>query len=250
MKFAVVIPARYESSRFPGKPLIDIGGKTMIQRVYEQCLLVKSLSKIIVATDDDRIAQVVVKFGGNVCMTSNTHQSGTDRIQEVVSLLGLEEEVIINVQGDEPFIDPLQIEKLIACFEDKNAAIATLVKKVTDQETLHNPNTPKVILNNNQYAIYFSRAVIPSIRNVAKEDWLSKHDYFQHIGIYGYKREVLKEITQLSQSTLEIAESLEQLRWLENGYAIKTAITDIETIAIDTPDDLAKVLAKMNLAKG
>jgi 3-deoxy-manno-octulosonate cytidylyltransferase (CMP-KDO synthetase) len=236
-----VIPARYDSSRFPGKPLVDIGGKSMIQRVYEQCSKSTSLNKLIVATDDQRIADHVKLFGGNVTLTSINHQSGTDRCAEVANNYP-EFDFLINIQGDEPMINPDQIDLLCKCFENPNASIATLVKKISSNEELFNENTPKVILNKNNEAILFSRTAIPFIRGKAKENWIEHYTFYKHIGIYGFKKETLKNLYNLPVSALESAEALEQLRWIENGYRIHTAITDKESQAIDTPQDLEKLL--------
>lgn len=240
-----IIPARFASTRFPGKPLIDLAGKSMIQRVYERCLLSKSLSDVVVATDDEIIFNHVQDFGGKVCMTSTMHPSGTDRCAEAINNLKMDADVVVNIQGDEPLINPNQIDLLVDCFQDSRTQIATLIKVITQTEVLVNPNTPKVILDTDQFAIYFSRESIPHIRNTETTEWLSKHTFYQHIGIYAYQTEVLKTITQLKPSTLERAESLEQLRWIENGYKIKTAISNDETIAIDTPEDVARVLEKI-----
>ncbi|MGE0562019.1 MAG: 3-deoxy-manno-octulosonate cytidylyltransferase [Flavobacteriales bacterium] len=241
MKILGIIPARFGSTRFPGKPLIDIDGKTMIQRVYEQAKQTTALADVMVATDDDRIFDEVARFGGKVVMTSPNHQSGTDRCAEVLNKLNEHFDVVINIQGDEPFIDPKQINQLCNCFLDDKTQIATLIKRITDQHDLFNENKVKVIFNVNQFAIYFSRNAIPFFSGETQENWLKKHSYFKHIGIYGYKTEVLKTITALKPSTLELAEGLEQLRWLENSYNIKVAETDLEAIAIDTPDDLKKI---------
>lgn len=246
MKVAAIIPARYASTRFPGKPLAAIAGKTMIQRVYEQCKKLASLDYVIVATDDERIAAEVNRFSGQVCMTSSSHLTGTDRIWEVVESLNLAADVIINVQGDEPFIQPEQLQLIIDCFNDPLAQIATLVKTIDDSTVLFNPNTPKVILDQHQFAIYFSRQAIPFLRNEPAENWINKHTYFQHIGIYGYRKQVLQQIIQLAPSKLELAESLEQLRWMEAGFKIKTAITNQSTIAIDTPEDLTLAINIFN----
>ncbi len=243
MKFIGIIPARYASTRFPGKPLADMKGKYMIQRVYEQAR--KVLDNVCVATDDDRIFNAVESFGGNVVMTSAEHRSGTDRCFEAYNRLGGNEDVIINIQGDEPFIKPEQIESLIACFDSPQTQIATLVRpfEATEgYEALANPNSPKVILNDKNEALYFSRSIIPYMRNISPEQWPDKHVYYKHIGMYGYRADILSQITRLPQSSLEIAESLEQLRWLQNGYTIKVGITTQETIGIDTPDDLQKAL--------
>jgi 3-deoxy-manno-octulosonate cytidylyltransferase (CMP-KDO synthetase) len=235
-----IIPARYASTRFPGKPLVDIAGKSMIQRVYEQAKKCTHLSEVIVATDDDRIFAHVTGFGGKAVMTSSDHQSGTDRCAEVAQKHS-EYDVIINIQGDEPYIDPEQISKVISCFNDANTQIATLVKKVLTNEELHNVNSPKVILNKKAEAIYFSRSPLPHIRGQEQQNWLQYFIYFKHIGIYGYRSDILQQVTKLPVSTLEKAESLEQLRWIENGYRIKIAETELETYAIDTPEDLEKL---------
>ena len=238
MKIAAIIPARYASTRFPGKSLADIAGKTMIQRVYEQCKQINELAYVIVATDDERIYQKVIQFGGQACMTSSQHLTGTDRIWEVVEKLNLAVDVIINVQGDEPFIQPSQIQNIIDCFQDPNAAIATLVKPIQQNEVLFNVNAPKVVLDDAHFALYFSRQAIPFLRNEPTENWLNNHTYYQHIGIYGFRKDVLQKLVKLAPSKLEQAESLEQLRWLAAGYKIKTATTHETTIAIDTPEDL------------
>ncbi|MCD7932786.1 MAG: 3-deoxy-manno-octulosonate cytidylyltransferase [Tannerellaceae bacterium] len=244
MKFIGIIPARYTSTRFPGKPLADMAGKPMIQRVYEQVQQV--LDKVIVATDDTRIEQAVLQFGGGVVMTSPDHQSGTDRCYEAFIKAGQGYDVIINIQGDEPFIHQEQIEALKECFNSPEVDIATLVKpfKATDdfEKDLFNPNSPKVVLNKNREALYFSRSVIPYVRGKNHLEWLQNHTFYKHIGLYGYRAHVLSEITRLPQSTLELAESLEQLRWLENGYKIKAGITQHETIGIDTPEDMERAL--------
>lgn len=238
LRFAGIIPARYASTRFPGKPLADINGKIMIQRVYEKVSGI--LDDVYVATDDERILNAVKDFGGNAIMTSDQHKSGTDRCLEAYNKTGKQFDVIINIQGDEPFIQPEQIKALQDCFLDNDTQIATLVKAINrnDESTLFNPNIPKVVLSKDNYALYFSRSTIPHIRGKEKEEWLAQHTYYKHIGIYAYRAEVLKKITALPQSSLEIAESLEQLRWLENGYRIKAGITTQETIGIDTPEDL------------
>ena len=241
MKILGIIPARYASSRFPGKPLVDIAGKSMIQRVYEQAKKCSQLSEVIVATDDDRIFEHVNSFGGKAEMTSSTHQSGTDRCAEVAEKHP-EYDVIINIQGDEPYINPDQISKLISCFGDPGTQIATLIKKVSNEQELYNTNSPKVIINKNSEAIYFSRSPLPHIRGQEPQNWFQHFTYFKHIGIYGYRAEILKQITKLPVSALEKAESLEQLRWIENSYKIKVAETEIETVAIDTPEDLKKLI--------
>jgi 3-deoxy-manno-octulosonate cytidylyltransferase (CMP-KDO synthetase) len=240
MRFLAVIPARYASTRFPGKPLALLGGKTMIQRVYEQvCGL---FDEVCVATDDERIASAVQAFGGKVMMTSVDHKSGTDRCNEAADRMG-SFEVIVNVQGDEPFIHADQLETLKRCFDDAQTEIATLVKPFPADDPyalLENVNSPKVVIDRHQRALYFSRSIIPFQRSKAPDQWLANHIYYKHIGLYAYKRDVLRAITALPQSPLELAESLEQLRWLENGYTIKVGVTNRETIGIDTPEDLQR----------
>ena len=243
MKFLGIIPARYASTRFPGKPLADIGGKPMIQRVYEQAQT--AVDELVVATDDERIANVVHHFGGRVVLTSTEQHSGTDRCYEAFLKTGIFFDVVINIQGDEPFIQPKQIERLKSCFSEADTQIATLVKpfdKNDDTEQLVNVNTPKVVINNRNEAMYFSRSIIPFMRGVANPEWIEKHTFYKHIGLYAYRSDILKEITALPQSSLELAENLEQLRWLQNGYKIKVAITNQETIGIDTPEDLKKAM--------
>jgi 3-deoxy-manno-octulosonate cytidylyltransferase (CMP-KDO synthetase) len=248
LQFAGIIPARYASSRFPGKPLAMIGNKPMVQRVYDQAS--KILTQVWIATDDRRIFEAVSEFGGKVIMTSPDHLSGTDRCAEAITKIiadsGNNIDIVINIQGDEPFIKPEQITLLMKCFSDENVELATLVRKVEPEEDIFNPNQPKVILNLKGDAIYFSRAAIPFIRDAEKSQWSKTHVYYKHIGLYAYRTETLTKITRLSRSSLEISESLEQNRWLENGYRIRTAITDWESIGIDTPDDLerAKALLK------
>lgn len=243
MKILGIIPARHASTRFPAKALIDIYGKSMVQRVYEQSKKCIDLSEVIVATDDEKIYNHVEQFGGKAMMTSTQHQSGTDRCAEVSAALP-EFDVIVNIQGDEPFINPEQISKVVASFTDVKTVLATLVKKIESEEELVNTNTPKVVLNNSSEAIYFSRSAIPHIRGQEIQNWLQHHTFYKHIGIYGYRADVLQAITKLPVSSLEKAESLEQLRWIENGYRIKVAETDIETLAIDTPADLENLLKK------
>jgi 3-deoxy-manno-octulosonate cytidylyltransferase (CMP-KDO synthetase) len=245
-----IIPARYSSTRFPGKPLVDIDGKSMIQRVYEQATACKSLSQVIVATDDVRIEEAVKNFGGKVCMTAINHPSGTDRCAEVVSKLAIQSYAVVNIQGDEPFIDPRQIDLLCSCFNDPKTELATLIKKIVSTEVLFNPNSPKVIVDASQFAIYFSRQTLPYLRGIDQKDWINHNTFYQHIGIYGYRTDVLKVITQLAPSALEKAESLEQLRWIENGFKIKTAVTTLETVAVDTPEDLEKLLENKKSQKG
>jgi len=242
IRFVGIIPARFASTRFPGKPLVKIGGKTMIQRVYEQ--VSKALSEVYIATDDQRIFDEVIAFGGRVVMTSSEHKSGTDRCYEAYTKLKEHFDVVMNIQGDEPFIQPEQIKTLQTCFDEPETEIATLAKVFTEKDgfdALNNPNSPKLVINKRNEAMYFSRSVIPFIRNAETENWITRHSYLKHVGIYAYRADVLKELTHMEQSPLEIAESLEQLRWLENGYRIKVGFTDVETIGIDTPEDLEKV---------
>ncbi|MBO5133786.1 MAG: 3-deoxy-manno-octulosonate cytidylyltransferase [Bacteroidaceae bacterium] len=244
MKFIAIIPARYASTRFPGKPLVDLGGKPIIQWVYER--VSKIFEDTFVATDDQRIFDTVIGFGGKVIMTKPTHPSGTDRCYEAYLNSGIKADVVVNVQGDEPFIDASQLECIKDCFADASIHIATLVKPFKDTEpieTLENPNTPKVVIDSNHNALYFSRSVIPYLRGIEKTEWPKVHTYYKHIGLYAYRTDVLAEITQLPQGVLEKAESLEQLRWLQAGYKIKTGVTTIETIGIDTPEDLQKAEA-------
>lgn len=246
MKFIGIIPARYESTRFPGKPLALLNDKPMIQWVYEN--VSKALQHVWVATDDARIFDAVTDFGGKAIKTRTTHQSGTDRCAEAAQILAekINFDVVINVQGDEPFIQPEQIELLKTCFDD-NTEIATLIKKIENSdEELFNPNRPKVVLNKNAEALYFSRSPIPYLRGHAETNWLSKNTYWAHIGMYAYTSDVLQQITRLDQGTLEQAESLEQLRWLENGFKIKTAVTIHQSIGIDTPNDLNYALSFIN----
>jgi len=249
--FVGIIPARYASSRFPGKPLADIGGKPMIQHVYEQSS--KALDFVVVATDDQRIFDAVGSFGGIAVMTSDRHRSGTDRCFEALINIQHPFDVVVNIQGDEPFVKPEHIQALKECFQKNDTQIATLVKPFVqddDFELLFNANTPKVVLNNRQEALYFSRSIIPYYRNAPHMEWLQNHTYYKHIGMYAYRSDVLKQLTKLPQSSLELAESLEQLRWLENGFRIKVSIVDFETIAVDTPDDLQRArdyYAKLDL---
>lgn len=238
MKFIGIIPARYASSRFPGKPLAMLGGKMVIERVVEQVSSI--LDNVYVATDDQRIYDAVTGFGGRSIMTRTDHQSGTDRIREAYEKIGEDFDVIINIQGDEPFIQRSQIKTIMECFYDENTQIATLGKPFETMEAVKNPNSPKIVIDNNGYAMYFSRSVIPFVRNVDEKEWINKYPFMKHIGLYAYRSKVLKEITELPQSSLELAESLEQLRWLQNGYKIKVGTTDVETVGIDTPDDLKR----------
>jgi 3-deoxy-manno-octulosonate cytidylyltransferase (CMP-KDO synthetase) len=243
LRFVAIIPARYASTRFPGKPLVNIGGKTMIQRVVEQ--VSKVVADVYVATDDERIKTAVLSFGGRVIMTSDLHKSGTDRCYEAFTKLKEDFDVVINVQGDEPFIQPSQIETLQQCFSSSDIEIATLAKKIKEDdgfEVLKNANSPKLVLNKRNEAMYFSRSVIPFIRGIEGDNWAKHHAFFKHIGIYAYRADILAELTKLEQSPLEIAESLEQLRWLENGYRIKVGFTEVETVGIDTPEDLLGIV--------
>ena len=249
MKFIAIIPARYASTRFPGKPLAELGGKPVIQRVYEQAVSV--LGEAYVATDDERIFNKVEEFGGRAVMTRTDHKSGTDRIEEAVEKISryensgarYEDSVIINVQGDEPFIQRSQIETLCQLFDDPQTQIGTLGKRFDSIEAAENPNSPKIVTDVNGFALYFSRSVIPFIRGKEKSEWMQQYPFLKHLGIYAYRREVLAEITKLPQSPLEIAESLEQLRWLQNGYRIRVGETTVETVGIDTPEDLQRAEA-------
>ena len=238
MKFMAIIPARYASTRFPGKPLAVLGGKTVIQRVYEQVSSV--LSEVYVATDDQRIYDCVEGFGGKAVMTREDHKSGTDRIEEAVEKIGTDADVIINVQGDEPFIQPSQVDTLMHLFDASETQIGTLGKLFESMEAVENPNSPKIVTDNRGFALYFSRSVIPYIRGIERNDWFGQYPFLKHLGIYAYRREVLAEVTRLPQSSLEKGESLEQLRWLQNGYRIRVGLTDVETIGIDTPEDLQR----------
>ena len=236
MKFIGIIPARYASTRFPGKPLAMLGGKPVIQRVYEQ--VVSVLGEAYVATDDERIFKAVESFGGRAVMTRSDHKSGTDRIEEAAQKLQTDADVIINVQGDEPFIQKSQLETVKHLFDDPQTQIATLGKPFESMEAVENPNSPKIVCDVNGYAMYFSRSVIPYVRGKEQSEWLQHFPFLKHIGLYAYRRNILAEITKLPQSSLELAESLEQLRWLQNGYRIKVGLTDVETVGIDTPEDL------------
>ena len=247
MKFLGIIPARYASTRFPGKPLADMLGKPMVQRVYEQ--VQHTVDAIYVATDDTRIEAAVKAFGGNAVMTSVSHRSGTDRCFEAYSKIGGDFDIVINIQGDEPFIQPTQIELLKKCFPaTSDTQIATLAKAFSPdcdfEKDLHNPHTPKVVISQNKEALYFSRSVIPCIRDKEYTKWPESHTFYKHIGLYAYKADILKEIVRLPQSPLELAENLEQLRWLENGYKIKVEITQQETTGIDTPEDMKRAILK------
>lgn len=240
MNYIAIIPARYKSTRFLGKPLKMLGNKTIIQHVYEN--VVSVFPNTWVATDDERIAEKVKEFGGRVVITNSEHLSGTDRCAEAADIISrdFDFDIVVNVQGDEPFVGKEQLNAIKSCFNDKTTDIATLAKKIEDKETLFNPNRPKVIFDSNMNAMLFSRATIPYIRECETDEWLMKYDFFSHIGLYAYRKLTLSKIVKLKPSSLEIAESLEQLRWLENGLRIKVAKTKFETIGIDTPEDLEK----------
>lgn len=239
MNILGIIPARFASTRFPGKPLVNIKGKPMIQHVYEQSLKA-SLQKVVIATDDERIFNAAKSFGAEVLMTRENHQNGTERCAEVMQQIGNNFDACINIQGDEPFINPEQIN-LVATLLQHKANIATLVKQIATSEDLNNPNIVKAVLNKNHEALYFSRYAIPYVRNGNAEDILKHGKFYKHIGIYGFQKSVLQELVKLPVSFLEQTESLEQLRWLENGYNITVAETNFETIAIDTPEDFQKL---------
>ena len=244
MKCLGIIPSRYASTRFPGKPLADIAGKPMIRRVYES--VTSALKNVLVATDDERIFKAVDRFGGNVVMTSTEHKSGTDRCAEALDAYERNTsdkfDVVINIQGDEPFIREDQIKAILDCFSDRSTEIATLIKKISDNAIIFDPNRPKVVIDKKGFALYFSRSPIPAIRDSDISEWQNKHEFYQHIGMYAYRSYVLRELSSLPQGVLEKAESLEQLRWLENGYKIKTALTEFESYGIDTPEDLENAI--------
>jgi 3-deoxy-manno-octulosonate cytidylyltransferase (CMP-KDO synthetase) len=252
MKILGIIPARYESTRFPGKPLAEIDGKSMIQRVYEQCKKTNLLTEVVVATDDERILNHVVDFGGKAIMTSTEHQSGTERCGEVLEKMEDNEQffdVIVNIQGDEPFINPAQIDRVCSVFNtDELAEVSTLVKKIENEDELFNENVVKVVLvdeeedSESRDALYFSRQPIPYQRGVDKKEWLNNHNYFKHIGIYAFKVEEFYEILELEESVLEKAEKLEQLRWVANHFTIQTLETDEDSRGIDTPEDLLRIV--------
>ena len=242
MKFISIIPARYASTRFPGKPLALLCGKSVIQRVYEKVSGI--IEETWVATDDERIFNAVKDFGGKAVMTRNDHKSGTDRIEEAIEKIGGDFDVVINVQGDEPFIQASQIKTVCDCFDDPSTEIATLGKPFgNDMDAVSNPNSPKIVVDKRGYAMYFSRSIIPFVRGKDEKEWPFSYPFLKHIGLYAYRRNVLKEVTQLPQGELEKAESLEQLRRLENGYRIKVGLTNVETVGIDTPEDLARAEA-------
>lgn len=252
MKSIAIIPARYASTRFPGKPLAMLGGMPVIQWVWNCVAGMRELSSAVVATDDERIATVVRNFGGRAVMTSDKHRSGTDRCGEVLDQLeaqGEHYDVAINVQGDEPFVQEAQLHSLIACFEDAETQIATLKAAITDMSELLSPNNVKVVCNPQGRALYFSRQPIPHLRGVKVEEWLQRQKYYKHVGVYAFRTDVLKEVVQLQPSPLEVSESLEQLRWLENGYAIRVEETKMANIGIDTPEDLAEAELRINALK-
>lgn len=250
MKYLAIIPARFASTRFPGKPVALLGGKTVIEHVFTHVRACAELTDVIVATDDRRIYSAVNAFGGKAVMTRSDHRCGTDRCVEAMDKwlaahpdIRQEELVVVNIQGDEPFVQPGQVSQLCHCFEQPDTDIATLARPYTTNDTfadLANPNTPKVVFDAQMRAILFSRSIIPYMRSIPQDEWLTRGDYYRHVGMYAYRADVLRKITALAPSPLELAESLEQLRWLENGYTIRLAITHTATIGIDTVDDLRK----------
>lgn len=245
MKVVAIIPARYASTRYPGKPLELIGNQSMIERVYRQASLCKQVHDVLVATDDKRIFDHVSSWGGKVVITSTEHVSGTDRCLEAYLLHGCNHEIVLNVQGDEPFLDPNAITQLIELFSDPDCTIGTLVRKIDTEEDLLNPSCVKAVLGKNNYALYFTRNPAPYIRQHEKNEWLSKHTFYAHIGIYGFRVQTLKQVCSLAPSALEKAESLEQLRWLENGYNVRAAVTSYHSFGIDTPEDMVKARKKV-----
>jgi 3-deoxy-manno-octulosonate cytidylyltransferase (CMP-KDO synthetase) len=252
MKILGIIPARYASSRFPGKPLVDINGISMINRVYQQASKTSLLNKVVVATDDKRIYDEVISHGGAAVMTAENHRSGTERCHEVVEKLsasGENYDVAINIQGDEPFIEPSQIDRIAALFTNAEIKIATLVKEIKSDDELFSPNVVKVVLGKDKKALYFSRQPIPYLRGVEQNEWVKIIGFYKHIGIYAYRTEVLAEIVKLPVGKLEDAESLEQLRWLENDFSVYAEETDFESIAVDTPEDLRKIINILNSNK-
>ncbi|MGZ3885675.1 MAG: 3-deoxy-manno-octulosonate cytidylyltransferase [Bacteroidia bacterium] len=248
MQFLGIIPARFASSRFPGKPLADILGKSMLQRVYEQASRSENLNEVIIATDDERIKKHAESFGAKVAMTRADHPSGTDRCFEALQIAGGAYDYVINIQGDEPFIDPCQID-LLASVCDGSTELATLMIKCSSHDVLFDTGEVKITLNTNREALYFSRQVIPFIKNVQPSDWHRHHTYYRHVGMYAYRCDVLQKITKLAPSSLETAESLEQLRWLENGFRIRCAETNFDSHCIDTPEDIEKVIKLMGLKR-
>jgi len=247
-KIIGIIPARHKSTRFPGKPLAGIRGKPMIQWTYENARKSISLDEVYVATDDLRIADVVRGFGGNVIMTSVDHQSGTDRCMEAVTKLDFTPDIIVNIQGDEPLIKAKMIDQLCDVIRPREVRLATLVQVIEDENALFDPNRVKVVLDKSGKALLFSRSTIPHNNKFPKHEWVTKHVYYKHVGIYAYRLEALKEITRLPPSKLEQMESLEQLRWLENGFDIHTGITAEVSPSVDTPEDLAKIIEIIDAA--
>ena len=248
MKVVAIIPARYASTRFPAKPLAMLGGKMIVQRVYEQ--VSKVVERVVVATDDERIYNAVISFGGEAVMTSSEHNCGTDRCNEACDKIGFDKGIVINVQGDEPFVQREHIELLIRGFESEKTDIMTLATPFSQcdkMETLENPNSPKVVVSKHGYALYFSREVIPHLRGVERSEWIQHHTFYKHMGLYAFRREILREVTALEPTPLERAEKLEQLRWLENGYSIGVGITATATIGIDTPEDLIRAEEYMKI---
>lgn len=241
MKVLGVIPARYASSRFPGKPLADIAGKPMIQRVYEQCQQSENISRLVVATDDQRIFDTVIDFGGKAVMTCQSHQSGTDRCFEALQKQNEHFDAVVNIQGDEPLINPQQIDQLVRLLENENATIATLAFKIRNPDELYNPNVVKVVCSKQGKALYFSRCTIPFLRDMPEKATPDSFPFLKHIGLYAYSAESLKTICAMPPSLLEKAESLEQLRWLENGLTLFVGVTEYQNIGVDTPEDLEKL---------
>lgn len=237
-----IIPARYASTRFPGKPLADILGKSMLQRVYEQSSQSKFLKRVVVATDDERIFDHVKSFGGDVVMTAEHHPSGTDRCWDAAQQIDEAFDYVINVQGDEPFIDPKQIDELASVLQDGSIELATQMIAVNNYDMLVDKGEVKIVLNKNDEAMYFSRSIIPFIKNVDEKEWLDHHTYYRHVGMYAYRKDILEKITKLPVSSLEKAESLEQLRWIENGFKIKCVVTNYDSHCVDTPEDLEKAI--------
>jgi 3-deoxy-manno-octulosonate cytidylyltransferase (CMP-KDO synthetase) len=252
MKILAIIPSRYGSTRFPGKPLVQIEGKSMIQRVYERSS--SAFENVCVATDDQRIIDEVKRFGGDAIMTSSSHKSGTDRCFEALTIVekrdSVQYDIVVNVQGDEPFIAPAQLKELVDCFRDSDTKIATLVKRFSPEEDIFSPNTPKVVVSKKMKALYFSRSVVPYRRGVDPGNWNDGFTYYKHIGLYAFTRNTLAAVTKLKQMPLELAEQLEQLRWLENGYEIRVAVTECQSYSIDTPEDLELLIAKKIINTG
>ncbi len=244
MKILGVIPSRYASSRFPGKPLVNIKGKPMVQHVYERAIQAKRLSEVVVATDDQRIYDAVMGFGGKVIMTSESCENGTDRCREVIEKHLPEYDVIINIQGDEPYVHPEQIDKLCSLFENENVRLGTLAKQTHSADDILNPSRVKVVIDKSMDALYFSRSPIPFLRGKDNNEWGKHHIYYKHLGLYGYRKEELLKYNQLKPSALEKAEALEQLKWLENGHKMRVGITEHDSYAIDTPEDLDELLSR------